>query len=815
MADRSPYNRRAPGSTYRLQLFADFGFREAKAIVPYLERLGVSHLYLSPILQAAPGSMHGYDVVDHTRVSEDLGSEAGLVELADAAHHRGIGVIVDIVPNHMAMPAPEHLNAPLWETLREGRSGRHAHWFDVDWDHCGGRIGLPVLGGPVKELLAAHELELATQAGDPVLRYGDHVFPLAPGSEGDNLEDVLEKQHYLLADWHDKAQVLNYRRFFDVDTLVAIRVELDDVFDETHALLLDLHSRGIIDGFRIDHPDGLADPEGYLERLRSRVGEDTWFVVEKILEPGESLPTSWSCAGTTGYDAIRALDGALAPPVAEDLDQRWQAVGGTPSYRDTELAAKRLVIKELFRPEIGRLASSATAATQASGDPLDREVAVEALSELLAHVEVYRAYVRPGIPPGDESADRIDAMCRRAVEARPDLTREIDTLRSLVSGSGLDGYGPSSSHARDFVVRFQQVCGPVMAKGVEDTTYYRWHRFIALNEVGGNPLSLDEAEPRHLHDWARLQALDYPLGMTTLSTHDTKRNEDVRSRLIAIAEDLDGWDAVTAAVRRQADECGVDPQTAYFVAQTLMGAWPLTEQRLDDYLLKAIREAKQHTSWNEPDEDYESRVGELARRCLVGPVTATLEGVLAANAAGIRATTLGSKLVQLTMPGVPDVYQGEELVSPSLVDPDNRRPVDYERRLSLLERLDAEGSSSIGDERSLDAEKLWITSRTLRLRRERPDLFGADAGYTPLDSESPHVLGFLRGAELVAVVTRWPGRLARTGWAETRVALPAGTWTDVLTGTTYAAAGGVNAADLLRQLPVALLLSGSSAEGGH
>jgi (1->4)-alpha-D-glucan 1-alpha-D-glucosylmutase len=792
-------DRRIPASTYRLQLHAGFGFADAAAVVPYLNRLGVSHLYLSPVLQAAPGSMHGYDVVDHSRVSNDLGGEASLEALADEAHRHDLGIVVDVVPNHMALPAPEHLNRQLWDVLREGRSSAFAHWFDVDWDAGDGKILLPVLGDTLEETITSGTLSLGEHAGGATVVYGDHCFPVAPGSDSGDLKALLAAQHYELAYWRDE-RAPNYRRFFDVDTLVAIRVELEDVFDATHALLLDLHARGIIDAFRIDHPDGLADPQGYLERLHSKVG-DRWVVVEKILMPGEMLPPTWPCAGTTGYDAIRAIQGAIAPPLGDELSERWTAVGGEPSYRQTEIASKRQVIRDLFAPELRRLTALATQAAADDGSPLDPANAAEAFAELLAHVAVYRAYLRPGVDAEPESLRRMHEMCMAARLERPERDSEITLLERLLSDTATTGEA-----GKDLVVRFQQVCGPVMAKGVEDTTYYRWNRFVALNEVGGDPSALDSPHRDHLHGWARKQAAAYPFGMTALSTHDTKRNEDARARLLAVAEDLDGWDAVSEAVLREATASGVDRPTGYLVAQTLIAAWPLSEQRLIDYLHKAIREAKQHTSWNDPDEDYQARVADLARRCLEESVTHVLDRVLSANATTIRAITLGTKLLQLTMPGVPDIYQGTELAEPSLVDPDNRRPVDFERRESMLSELaEAAPPSCTADD--IDTQKLWLVTRVLRLRRERPELFDATAGYEAIDSASPHVLGFVRAGALATLVTRWPGRLSQTGWGSAEITLPPGQWSDALTGATLAPdSGAVRAADVLRGLPVALLV---------
>ncbi len=782
---------RVPGSTYRLQLHADFGFAAASAQLPYLVSLGVTHLYLSPVLQAASGSVHGYDVVDHSRVSRDLGGLDGLEALADTAHAHGLGIVVDIVPNHMTLARPLHLNEQLWDVLRHGRDSAYAHWFDVDWNHLDGRFGLPVLGDLVEELVGAGELTLDRHDGAQVVRYHDQVFPVAPGTEADDVTDVLDAQHYELDSWQNKAYVLNYRRFFDVDDLVAVRVELPDVFEATHRVLVDLHARGVLDGFRIDHVDGLADPEGYLEQLRDATG-GAWVVVEKILEGDEQLPTTWATAGSTGYDAVKAITQSLVPDAGEALTARWIELGGEPDLATVEEAAKREVVHRLFGPEVDRLVRVTLATAGGAGSDDQRERLGEQITELLVHVDAYRAYVRPGHDVAADSVQRIHRLCERAARSRPDMAETFRQLRRML----LDSHA-SSETAAELVVRFGQTCGPVMAKGVEDTTFYRWHRLVALNEVGGDPSLLDRPDADALHRWGRQQATDHPHAMTTSSTHDTKRSGDVRSRLLALAEGLDGWDSAWAMVRAAAGRHQVDLPTAYLLVQTLLGGWPLDEERLTDYLRKAVREAKQHTTWTEVDDEYESRVFTLGAQCLLPPVATEIERVLAVASEHIRATTLASTLLQLTLPGVSDTYQGTELVDLSLVDPDNRRPVDYAERVARLQRLDV-GVAPV----DLSDEKLLVTSRTLRLRRERPEVF--TGCYQSVTSASPHLLGFVRGGTVATLVTRWPGSLG--SWGDEIVELP-GTWTDLLTGARFS--DRPRCADLFDARPVALLVKES------
>jgi (1->4)-alpha-D-glucan 1-alpha-D-glucosylmutase len=781
-------------ATYRLQLHAGFTFADAEARVPYLASLGVSHLYLSPILKAVPGSLHGYDVLDHTRVNDELGGEEGLLSLAEAARSHGLGLVVDVVPNHMALVAPEHANAPLWQTLREGREAETAHWFDIDWDAAGGKLGLPILGGTLDEALAAGDITLDEYDGQPVVRYFDHVFPVAPGTEGGDVRDVLARQHYVLANWRDSDALLNYRRFFDVTELIAVRVELPDVFEATHRLLLDLNRRGIVEGFRIDHPDGLADPEGYLRQLREATLPGTGIWVEKILEGDERLPRSWPCDGTTGYDAMRAVTAALVDPAALPvLDDCWVEAGGGLDLEIAVERAKRKVVDELLGPEVQRLTRRACDALPDA----DEERMRDAVVELLVASEVYRAYIRPDERLTPLARKRLERAREDAVAARPDLRRELDQLAELARADGRD------DSSVDFAIRLQQTWGPVMAKGIEDTTYYRWHRLVALNEVGGDPGVLERTTPEIMHDWAARQQEDWPLGMTTLSTHDTKRSEDVRARILAVAQDTVAWEDCSKVFRDAADGARVDRPTAHLLWQTMVGAGPLPRERLHAYLVKAMREAKRHTDWVDGDEAYEARVLAFADQAMApGPLREAVEEAVRANEDGIRATVLSQKLLQLLLPGTADTYQGCEVVNLSLVDPDNRRPVDYAALEERLARLEGEPP------RSLDDEKLLVTSRALRVRRELPDCFGAGSTYEPLSTSSEHALGFVRTGRVACVVTRAPRRLADGGgWTYQTVTLPSGTWRDELTGRTHEGGREVPCADLFSTLPAALLVA--------
>ncbi len=821
-------NRLRPVSTYRLQLHAGFGFAQAAAIAGYLGKLGVSHAYLSPILQAAPGSTHGYDVVDHSRIAAELGGEAGFRAMVDSFRGHGLGVVVDIVPNHMAVPVPESLNHQLWSVLSEGPGSPFAHWFDVDWAAGGGRFLLPILAGPVQDCLAELRVDTAGEGAGaaggsgPVLRYSDHVLPLRAGTADLPLDELLPAQHYRLAHWRAARTELNWRRFFDVTSLIAVRAEDPDVFDATHELLLDLLADGLIDGLRVDHPDGLADPRGYLRRLAGATG-GAWVATEKILTGAEELPRDWPCAGTTGYDALAAVGGLfLARRGAQPLTRTYLGfTGGQDSFAGVATAARRETAGQVFAAELSKLTRLLTRAggpalAGVSGGDL-RTVLVE----LLTGFGVYRAYVVPGEPPGRTSVAAVDAAAAAARRHLPPrLHAPLGAVRDLILGHGGRADGECQA---ELIIAFQQTCGPVMAKAVEDTAFYRWSRLVALNEVGAEPDRFG-AGPEEFHAFAGRLARDWPATMTTLSTHDTKRQEDVRARLAVLAEFPLAW---AREVTRWHDRAVAlaggrvpEPDTEYLLWQTLAGAWPISPGRLAGYLRKAMREAKTATSWTDPDPGYEAMVLAFAGAVLRDPgLTARIAGFVAGLAPGARANSLGAKLVQLTMPGVADVYQGCELTGFSLVDPDNRRPVDFGHRRRLLAAQDAtrpgrpgrvadDGDSPPG---RLDAEKLLVTSAALRLRRAHPGWFAGS--YEPLPAEGPaarHAVAFRRGGHAVTVATRLPATLAGMGgWADTVLPLPGvpgGRWRDAVTGATHGGPRPLLAA-VTQHYPVALLVA--------
>ncbi len=794
-----------PTSTYRLQLQRGFGFREAAEVVDLLASLGVSHAYLSPVLQATPGSAHGYDVTDHGRLSDDLGGAEAWRTLVTAAREAGLGIVVDVVPNHMAVPVPESLKAALWDVLRHGPRSAYARWFDVDWDAHDGRVLMPVLGAPLGECMDSGELRRDSLDGEQVLRYHDHVLPLAPGTESLPLAELVDAQHYRLAFWRVGTEELNWRRFFDVTSLTAVRVEQPDVFDATHALLLRLVRDGDVDGLRIDHPDGLADPGGYLDRLADETG-GRWVVAEKILESDEELPDDWRCAGTTGYDALNHVQRVFTDPAgAQPLLDLYTSLTGMPTQFETVVEdSKRLVAGGVLAAEVSRLVDllQAVAGESPATRDTSRRWLREALVEVLVAFDVYRAYAVPGGGSPQHARRHVEHACTVAAGRLPGRGREIGWIGRVALGDE-----STSPAAVEFCTRFQQTTGPVMAKGVEDTAFYRWHRLAALNEVGGDPAWFTES-PDDFHGYCSRLARDWPASQTTLSTHDTKRSEDVRARLLALAEMPVEWS--TAVTSWRSRHRFRDPNLEYLFWQTLVGASPLSRQRALGYVEKAAREAKQHTSWTDPDAAYDAalhrfvndvyddaglraEVGDFVRQrvCMPGRVTA-----------------LSQKLVQLTMPGVADVYQGSELWALSLVDPDNRRPVDYGERRALLAALDADDLALPPLPEDVDGvAKLVVTARTLRLRRRHPEWFGPQASYRSLPAAGPaaaHALAFVRGEGAVTVATRLPVGLDRAGgWGETSLALPEGEWRETFTGRTVS--GAVALRDVLAVLPVALL----------
>jgi (1->4)-alpha-D-glucan 1-alpha-D-glucosylmutase len=874
-------------ATYRVQLHAGFDFKSAAGIANYLAALGISHLYSSPYLQAGRGSTHGYNVVNPHHVNEELGGAEAYTRLCEALRYYGLGQVLDIVPNHMAITGAE--NPWWWDVLENGPASRYAAYFDVEWDLPESRprssILLPVLGDHYGRVLEAGELKLNRRDGLFTIHYYDHAFPVSPrtldvllgsaaercrsdelaftadalgrlppstatdwmsvrrrhrdkevlgaqlarilaerpgvaeavdgvvaeiNTNPDALDMLLERQNYRLAFWRAAARDLSYRRFFDINTLVALRMEDEQVFTDTHALVLQWLGEGVLDGVRIDHPDGLRDPEAYCQRLQ-RAAPQAWIVVEKILEPGERLRESWPVAGTTGYDFLNRVGGLFVDPGGEQpLTELYaEFTGESIDYPALVRAKKHQVLHELLGSDVNRLTALLVEVCERHRRHRDytRYELNEVLRELIACFPVYRTYVQAeaGRVDNDDVRDVTEAV-ERAKHYRPELDAAlIDFVRDLLL---LQVRGDLEN---ELVMRFQQLTGPTMAKGLEDTVFYSFNRLVSLNEVGGDPGHFG-VSPAAFHQACLEAQRRWPRAMLTTSTHDTKRGEDVRVRIHLLSEIPGRWAEVVRhwAVLNERYRRGrwPDRNTEYLLYQTLVGAWPLEVERAVTYMEKAIREAKAHTSWTHTNAEYEEAVRGFVTDVLAdSEFTADLASFVTPLVGAGRVNALAQVLLKLTTPGVPDLYQGTEIWNLSLVDPDNRRPVDYSLRQELLSELEGATPEQIWARVDEGMPKLWLVRQALALRRRRPELFGPQGDYRPLlatGERAAHVVAFARDAGAVTVVPRLV--LGLNGdWGDTTLELPDGMWRNELTGENVD--GNVTRmAELLARFPVALLV---------
>ncbi|KAB1642691.1 malto-oligosyltrehalose synthase [Gulosibacter chungangensis] len=770
---------RTPASTYRLQLTEDFTLHDAAARVPYLAGLGVDWVYLSPILQATTGSSHGYDVVDPTRVDAARGGREGLEQLARAAHEAGMGVLVDIVPNHMGVEVPKE-NPWWWDVLQHGQGSEYAKYFDIDWEAGNGKIRLPVLGDDDMPTGPGEPIgNLWIDRGAGVVRYYDHEYPLAPGSadnEQDDPRTVLRRQHYRLAHWREGDFALNYRRFFTITSLAGVRVEDDEVWDATHAEILSWVRDGLVDGLRIDHPDGLRDPAGYLARLREKTG-GIYVTVEKILHFGEDLP-DWACEGTTGYDALGEYERVMVDATAAQvLDDSTSALSRTDvdDWPTLIHKMKRYVTDGPLRAEIHWVAREIAR----SGVEIDQ--AEDALAEIAAAFEVYRTYLPTG-------ADHLRQAARDAADWREDLAESIEQVHAVLA----DPEHPAAK-------RFQQVTGMVMAKAVEDRAFYRYSRLTSLNEVGGDP-SLFAIDVAKFHELQQRRLDNWPAAQTALTTHDTKRSEDVRARIDVLSELPEEWHDLLedlleiAPIRNHA--------FANLLWQAIIGVWPARRERLANYAIKAAREAGDYTTWTEVDEEYEDEILAAVDAAFDHPAArALISNFLDQVRVPGWTNSLVIKGMQLLAPGVPDVYQGSELWNYSLVDPDNRRAVRWESRETALEAVNR-GARPETDESG--AVKLMITTAALRLRKHFGQKFKDYQPWYAKGAAKDHVIAFDRGGVAFVGMRRPIGLERGGGWHDTKLPLPEGTWVDQLSGRKFS--GTVPLGALLNQLPLVILL---------
>ena len=917
---------RVPRSTYRLQFSRDFTFSDAAELVPYLSDLGVGDLYASPLTKARAGSTHGYDVVDPNVLNPELGSREDVDRLVRDLHDRGMGMLLDIVPNHMGVGSE---NAWWLDLLENGPASPYARFFDVDWrrgDGLSGKVLLPVLGDHYRSVLERGELSLAFDAerGSFSVDYYEHRFPLDPktypmfigGSSGEDdteiqalagaldglpgreegrerdtdahkerlaalcersagaaraveehvrrlngdpeaLHRLLEEQAYRLAYWRVAGDEINYRRFFAVNDLAGVRVEDESVFAETHRLVLDLIGNGSVSGLRIDHPDGLYDPATYLSRLQGAAPrEPVYVLVEKILAHGEVLPGNWPVSGTTGYEFTNLATGLFVDPAGEaGLDAAYGGfVGREMEYAEIVYDRKKLVMRTDLASELDALSGLLLRiAEHDRSHDFTRNLLRDALSGVVARFPVYRTYITAGAV-SETDRSRVEEAVSRARDDSPAAdTTVFDFIRDALLLE-LDGPEEYVDMVVRFAMKFQQYTGPVMAKGVEDAALYVYDRLVSLDEVGGEPDRFG-ASVSEFHRENASRAQQWPHSMLSSSTHDTKRGEDVRARINVLSEvpgewrdRISRWAKLDASYRSGGDTNSPSPNDEYLLYQTLLGAWPFGEldddglgqfrERIRGYMEKAIREAQVNTSWTDPDEEYEAGVARFVD-ALLSPESPFLPEFLPFQRRVARLgaiNSLSQTVLKLTAPGVPDVYQGNELWDFSLVDPDNRRPVDYglrKRFLADLESLDPSSASHLlEDDAWQDGRpKLYLTRKALGLRRERPNLFESGE-YIPLETageRADHLVAFARRRGGEVTITAAPrlcaGLVNEDGpllpapekWADTVLRLPgelAGTtYLDVLTGeeSTLEERNGeavLPVGALLRGFPVSLLTAG-------
>jgi (1->4)-alpha-D-glucan 1-alpha-D-glucosylmutase len=851
---------RIPGATYRLQFNASFTLQQARELVDYLEALGITDIYASPLFTAGPGSTHGYDTCSHSEIGSCLGGEAAFDALAAELRRRGMGLLLDIVPNHMGACSA---NAWWWDVLKHGRASSFARYFDIDWERGHGRVLLPVLGKRLPEVIRAGELKLVPpdQArGEWRLAYFDNLFPLAPGTAPETWGELspetwlalLDAQHYRLAYWRVGPHEINYRRFFDVTGLVALRMEDETIFEATHDKLFALLSDGKVTGLRVDHPDGLRDPRGYFERLQNAAqrlarnrSKELYIVAEKILCREEELPREWRVAGTTGYDFLVQVNSLFVARdnVAAMTDVYRAFTGIHQPFPQLAYESRKRVLELSFAAEVDALAEKlhVIAETTLAGRDVTAREWRAAVIELIANFDVYRTYVTAEATAcSAQDAAVLRHAVDRAIQRNPSLAPAIEFLHSVLS---LEAAVPAAEQpaAREFVLRFQQLSGPAAAKGIEDTAFYNDFRLVSLNEVGGEPeqfgISIEQ-----FHENMERRAATWPHSLLATATHDTKRGEDTRARINVLSEMPEEWrehvfrwrDLNSAHKTLVSGTPAPDGNDEYLFYQTIVGACPPEllrdapasaalesfRERVAAYMLKAIKEAKRHTSWTEPNEAYEQATQRFVERVLSAENSSFFGSFvpLARRVALVGAIhSLSQTLIKLTAPGVPDFYQGSELEDFSLVDPDNRRPVDFNHGRECLRSL---STSPIPEIRSdnLGPAKLWLIHRVLQFRREHRDLvdFGT---YRPLALSHEHIVAFLRqhqGGACLVLAPRlfqsvlkgplaWPPK--NIGWGDDILSLPASAateWRNVLTDEVVRSSES-SIADLLSRFPVALL----------
>lgn len=874
-----------PRASYRLQMHSRFNFSILCEHLDYFQKLGISHLYLSPCLQAAPGSLHGYDVVDHSHLNIELGGSYGFEKLAKMLEERNMSMILDIVPNHMAVRGPE--NPWWWDVLENGPSSLFARYFDVDWyvesDHFANLILLPILGDHYGIVLEAGELKIEHKQGKFTLHYFENVFPLAPKSltlileiayrksaieeigflagalqslphassrdierihrrhrdkaiifsmlssmckevigfedainqaveqlnqNYDQLDALIGRQNYKLAFWKLSQYQVGYRRFFNINSLVGLRMEDNRAFKDSHQLVIDLAQTGKIDGFRVDHPDGLFAPTEYFNNLR-RACPDALIVAEKILESEEKLNSLWPISGTTGYDFLNLVDGLFVDADGyQKLIHYWQEfIGEDHEFDELVYKSKKQIIKKLLGSEINRLAEDLTRICEKHRRYRDfaHQQLYDALIEVTTGYNVYRTYLQPETGQIAEMEAEIITTAINSARARhPEFGDYVFDFIAEVLLLKLKG-----KEENMFIRRFQQFTGPVMAKSLEDTVFYVYNPLTAVNEVGGNPAS-PAVGPDRFHEWCLHITKNWPLTMLTGSTHDTKRSEDVRARLRLLSEIPDQWNTrlqlwheMNAPLCKNAVP---DKNTEYLLYQTMLGAWPIEKERIKQYMQKAVREAKVHSNWSEPDKVFETALEEFIDSLYQHEnFIQSLNDFVSELEVPGWINSLQQLTLRLTAPGFPDIYQGCEIWNHSLTDPDNRRPVDFAQISELFDQLTDRCCREIMYEQQQGLPKMFIIKKVLELRAKVPE-FNEPDSYQQLDvagTRHENLIAYMRGSSVIVLVPRLSMSL-KNNWGATRLTIPDGRWQNIFTDQIINS-GSQKIKDLLKEFPVAVL----------
>jgi len=908
-----PNNFTAIRATYRLQFHRQFTFRDATDLVPYLAALGISHIYASPIMEARPGSTHGYDIIDHNRLNPEIGTEWEFRALVDALHAHGMGLILDFVPNHMGIGSD---NAWWLDVLEWGQDSPFAAYFDINWDpvrsDLEGRVLLPVLGDHYGVILEKGEIALRFdyQQGSFSAWYFEHRFPISPRSyvtileaggeplaglsrefaaldeagantareratelkqwlverayepafagaieqalagfagESGNppsfepLHRLLEMQAYRIAYWRVAAEEINYRRFFNINDLAGLRMELPELFAKTHRLVFGLIERGDVQGLRIDHIDGLFDPKAYCEQLQQHSAAPLYVLVEKILARYEVLPP-WPVAGSTGYDFANQLLSLFVDAAGEAQMTRLyrRFANGNGNFDDVLYDCKKRITQVNLASEVNVLAHEFHRLSMRDWRTRDFTLSgmLSALDEVIAAFPVYRTYLSREGASADDNRYIEWAIAQAKKRWHVQDLSIFDFLHSVLTGQWRPQFQADADEVLRVAMHFQQVTGPVMAKAAEDTAFYRFFRLLALNEVGGDPRRFGISVAA-FHHVTQERARSWPHAMVTTATHDTKRGEDGRVRLAVLSEmprewgrRVTQWFRLNRSRRSEVDgEIVPDRNVEYLFYQSLLGAWPpnlvpddaegikTLGGRLETYMIKAVREGKQQSSWSNPNAEYEAALQRFVQTVLdatrTNPFLAEFHAFVESLARLAAISSLSQLVLKLTVPGVPDIYQGGELWDFSLVDPDNRRSVDWNTRRALLEALPGAGQADLAEHWQDGREKMFVTRKLLELRRLQPELF-AEGEYQPLDVEgvaSANLCAFARTRSEQAIVIAVPrlvyqlcqgGQLAR--WGETEISLPSdGKWQDVFTGREVEGQNRVRMSELLADFPVSVL----------